>query len=234
MKERPILMGTPSIQAILSGKKTMTRRIVNVGKKYNNPTSITKHEYYKEPHFIDEGTALQGHYLYFIDKEISSLQRFDKYNIDDILWVRETWCYGETDEAEAYPSKQYMIDQSTNTDKVIFKADVVNDPDWVDDEMEPVIWKPSIFMPKKHCRLRLKIIDIKVERLQDISKEDAIKEGIFYAKRYGGYVYDKEGRGFHGSDPIISFYHLWEFLNEKRGYGWDKNPYVWVIKFKKI
>jgi len=95
-------------------------------------------------------------------------------------------------------------------------------------------WKPSIYMPKWAARIFLKIKDIFIESLQDITSIEAIKEGIFYDEKLEGYVADQEGRCYHGSDPIISFANYWDMLNKKRGYPWDSNPWVWVIEFERI
>jgi hypothetical protein len=82
-----------------------------------------------------------------------------------------------------------------------------------------VKWKPSIHMPKKYARLWLEIVGIKVERLQDITVEDIHSEGIGWDDQYG---------------CLPNFVKLWDSINKKRGFGWDVNPWVWVIEFKKL
>jgi len=78
-------------------------------------------------------------------------------------------------------------------------------------------FKPSIHMPKWACRIFLEITDIRVERVQDISEADVEAEGILCPGWYSG-----------------EFRILWDSINEKRGYGWDVNPYVWVVEFKRV
>lgn len=81
-------------------------------------------------------------------------------------------------------------------------------------------WKPSIFMPRQFSRLKLEVIGVRVERLHAITKEDAEAEGVVTPDSH------TTVRG--------AFQELWNRINEKRGYGWDKNPWVWVISFKRV
>ncbi len=94
-------------------------------------------------------------------------------------------------------------------------------PSWVEDK-----WKPSIHMPRKLARIFLEIISTHAERVQDITEEDAKAEG---AKAMHlddlGQTWKTHKRGFQS---------LWDSINEKRGFGWDKNPWVWVVTFKKV
>jgi hypothetical protein len=96
-------------------------------------------------------------------------------------------------------------------------------------------WKPSIFMRKEHCRLYLQITDIRMERLNKISKSDAKKEGIEFNRDnlFKQLVYKcYANSGLDYTNPIGSFRSLWEKIN---GIGsWEKNPWVWVISFKRI
>lgn len=88
------------------------------------------------------------------------------------------------------------------------------------------LWKPSIFMPKKYARIWLEVLDVRVERVQEISTSDCIKEGFLLP--------DKP---FGRPDEVLPhfwFEDRWNSLNAKRGYGWDKNPWVWVIEFRRI
>jgi hypothetical protein len=91
-----------------------------------------------------------------------------------------------------------------------------------------ITWKPSIHMPKAACRIFLEITNIRVERLKDISEEDAVKEGVEVVKTgYKDYI--TEGSI---SDAYWSFYSLWYKINGRE--SWSSNPYVWVIEFKQI
>jgi len=97
-------------------------------------------------------------------------------------------------------------------------------------------WKSGRFMPKILARPeRFEITDIRVERVQDISEEDAIAEGILanYPDRICKWRYIT--RKDAGCDnPISPFRELWDSINAKRGYGWQNNPWVWVIAFRKL
>jgi len=137
----------------------------------------------------------------------------------DRLWVRETFAIGKRD------------------GDVIYAAD----PKWLVNGV-PVpppcnagkrhqnCWTPSIFMPRFACRIMLEITGVRVERIQDIDNADICSEGA------------GEGQfGFHCSVPATrenelrgSFAALWDSINVERGYGWDANPWVWVIEFKRI
>ena len=89
-------------------------------------------------------------------------------------------------------------------------------------------WKPSIHMPKDAARIWLEITDIRVERVQDITEEDAFNEGVLTSTlNHPHYVYTfREG-----------FQHLWDSINAKRDngkYSWEQNPWVWVVEFKMV
>lgn len=143
-----------------------------------------------------------------------------KYNIGDTLWVRETFI-----PPLGYGTIPCYIYKANNEHNELFNGR----------------WKPSIFMPKKACRIYLEITDVKIEKLQDISKEDAIAEGIEVVvpnneiKNVTCYK-DYEAKNNLKSDffcnPINSYQTLWNSINGK--HAWLINPYVWVYKFKII
>jgi hypothetical protein len=122
----------------------------------------------------------------------------------DILWVRETWSKDENGE--------YVYRANYGTTE--------------DDSFPPSMfkWKPSIHMPREAARIFLRVTDVRVERLQDITDEDAMAEGV---KAYGP-------NNCSGTSARIAFAQLWDSLNEKRGYEWRVNPWVWVIEFEGI
>ena len=91
-------------------------------------------------------------------------------------------------------------------------------------------WRPSIFMPRVFSRITLEVTGVKVERVQDIRDDDALSEGVF-----GNECTELPGPHFADQAlPSMCFANLWESINAKRGYGWDKNPWVWAISFKRI
>lgn len=145
---------------------------------------------------------------------------FKKYSVGDVLWVRETVLF--------------YSDENGN-DAVLYKAD----PD-VDEfsiglfEGKPK-WKPSIFMPKAACRIFLEITDVRIERLQDISEEDAKAEGAFKRNDNGFDVYrDSEDKynELQGFSFKTGFKFLWQKINGAE--SWEANPFVWVVSFKQI
>ena len=127
----------------------------------------------------------------------------------DELWVRETWGVA-------------VVPDGTTANKIftVYKAD---DPKFYGDR-----WHPSIFMPRNRSRIQLRITNVRVERVRDISVEDAYAEGVrnpFY------------GRGTVGGDfsvVNVMFPELWNSINAKSGYSWESNPLVWVIEFERI
>jgi hypothetical protein len=138
----------------------------------------------------------------------------------DVLWVRETWC----DPHHLVPEAGYQ-----------YKA---SKPD------APLKWKPSIHMPREAARLFLSIKSVRVERLQEISREDCIKEGIDYRitdfeKGYNlrGSWYDYERKTFNPLpsgkiSPSMSFMSLWRSINGPE--SWEANPWVWLVEFERI
>jgi hypothetical protein len=132
--------------------------------------------------------------------------------VGSVLWVRETFCiYHDPDGTSGY----YYKEQANEVEK------------------RRVKWKPSIFMPREACRLFLEITDIRVERLQDISEEDAIAEGVeklgnILLWTYKDYLTNNQVRQYSARQSYMS---LWDKIN---GPGsWEKNPFVWKITFKK-
>lgn len=129
------------------------------------------------------------------------------YQPGDILWVRETWCRRRRNGGYGY------------------KADRPIEPGYLQACYDDAKWRSSIHMPREAARLFLRVTDVRVERLQDISEEDVVKEGFTP-------LLDKDGVNFISAKG--RFHVLWDSLNAKRGYGWDTNPWVWVIEFERV
>jgi hypothetical protein len=215
MKEHPIIFSTLMVQGILAGRKSMTRRII---KPQPDDDGLWNDDLL--PRSLDSklknwnGETIEGE---------SREWKCPYGKPGDVLWVREKW------ENETSGGKQINFYAGNNEveHNVAYRT--------------LTKWKPSIHMPRAASRIMLKVISIRVERLQDISKQDAINEGIdivydqadpltpltyFYPcndLRDGTYICD---------DPILSFYSLWTKIN---GSGsWESNPWVWVIEFERL
>jgi hypothetical protein len=248
IKERPILMSGEEVKAILAGKKTQTRRIATFiplkreGKINLGFSGISAGDY-------STGDVNSGKVLYSRRGDGCWEQRTERAfcpygTVGDRLWVRETYqvFYKDTD-AEAY--KRFIAGQNIKTMDdliewgkmpsghgelgILYAADF---GDWaynVDSDLQP--WRPSIFMPRKYSRILLEITNIRVQRIQDITDEEAMAEGCPSER-----VLDTDGKSilYSGLKPTYWFEELWDSIYAKRGHGWDKNDWVWVIEFKKV
>lgn len=217
MKERPILFSTPMIQAILRGEKTQTRRMVKP-----QPDGVTADCKPWTKKFVDVWDTISNDIIHtdkYQGKQIVNPIKCPYGKVGDVLWVRETWQH----------TKCLNINPEDENYGYVFRAD--GQP-WND--YEGWTWKPSIFMPKAACRIKLEITNIKVERLNDISSHDAIAEGIKYVidkiTGYCGYDYIRGGYNLM-TTPWHGYKSLWESINGKGSFG---NQWVWVIEFKRI
>lgn len=199
---KPILFSTPMVQAILEGRKTMTRRVVS------NQNSSTTTNFFKLD-FND--VVVEFSYLKAFQREDGTRHRvFPKYEVGDVLWVREKSCYVMLEHAHD------LLEGCKDNNQTVYATSVHEDWMIYAKEKYGYKWKPSIFMPKNACRIFLEVTDVYVERLQDISNLDAIKEGIVLSKY----------------DAAIQFSVLWKSINGQQ--SWNDNPFVWVVSFKRI
>lgn len=194
---KPIIFSTPMVQAILDGKKTQTRRVIKIDDAPENwNISIA-------------GTSIVRTEPYDV--------KLPRYAAGDILWVRETW-------AKSYRENYYRADAPLNcngSECVSGGCDIAVYCERTGGFMK---WRPSIHMPKEAARIFLRVTDVRVERLQDITEEDAIAEGMSKTLVDGVIFISAKG----------NFHVFWDSLNIKRGYGWDTNPWVWVIEFERV
>ena len=139
-----------------------------------------------------------------------------KWEVGDRLWVRETWW--------TPPHNWRLPEPEKNPTLVSYKEIVVSNCGTLAAARQT--WLPSIFMPRWASRITLEIVRVRVERLEEITQEDVIAEGI------SRYTLARGCASLNPPDPRWKFIELWDSLNAKRGYGWAVNPWVWVIKFK--
>lgn len=193
MKELPIIFSTEMVRALLDGRKTQTRRIDGLKQINEWPNR-----------FVFMGIT-QGHAAFHdtcATNNVQILVRLPKQP-GDLLYVRESFNWDWKD----YPQR---------TEKYYFYKASTDDSFLASGEH----WKPSIHLPKWASRIWLKVTDIRVERLQDISEADAIAEGIELKNISGDWEHS----------PAQEFEKLWTRINGPE--SWNLNPFVWVISFE--
>lgn len=220
---KPILFNTDMVKAILDGRKTVTRRVVKPqpSKDYSayagycqdeNKCAWESDEYGKGLHWAKP-----------------------PYRPGDVLYVRETWQH------------VYNIDDTTDqcidgTGRYVYYADGdMPFSHWIDPDTgahkEKMPWKPSIHMPKEAARIFLKVINVRVERLQEITEEWAVREGVNDPYDYQDPSYYEQPHMQTLEYYASAFAGLWDSTIKKQDlslYGWHANPWVWVIEFERI
>lgn len=217
---KPILFNTEMICAILDGLKTVTRRPI-------------------KPHYRPDEAGFQiitdantGAYVrieYYDEWENETRIMTNPYQCGDILYVRETWQFlpcidcpeqfsGCNKQPLEYEDRD-MVAEGCN----IYRADCL-DP-------SRVCWRPSIHMPREAARIFLRVMDVRAERLRDIAYADIIREGITEED-----IDEREAINREASSKDL-YSRLWNSTVKPADlplYGWDANPWVWVIEFERI
>ena len=215
---KPILFNTEMVRAILDGRKTCTRRIC----KDANECTVPDMEFYdadKRTYAVHNFADLEH------TEKLSIGERTCPICLGDILYVLETWerfeCWNcDGDERGNCPKepKKSVLDKTCGC--YMYRA--------TDEISGDAKWHPSIHMPKEAARIWLNITDVRVERLQDITVEDALAEGMDKYIRLNGELDE--------NSIITSFIGIWNSTIKKADldcYGWDANPWVWVIEFER-
>lgn len=199
----PILFNTEMVQAILGGRKSCTRRLV----KY-------------EPQGYFE---VNENPVYIYDTDWNQGRITPPYQPGDILYVRETW--------HKYIKRVGKGKSCRFAEFYGYRASVANS----EDADEP--WRPSIHMPKEAARIWLKVTDVRADRLQEITENEAVKEGIYVSNcKDCNAPFGCDTCPDEGYDEIDEFAELWNSTIKKSDldrYGWDANPWVWVIEFER-
>lgn len=207
---KPIIFSTPMVRAILAGRKTQTRRLIKPQPDGEIKANIP-YEFYgikTERIFTDTKAYLAP------------------CSVGDILWVRETFCEVPYEHNHVSIKGGYIT-----IPKYAYKADSERD--------YTGIWKPSIHMPREAARLFLRVLNVRVERLQDITEEGAKREGIqsYWAEPHRDVAPFIGAAKELGADLCLTrrqaFEQKWDSIYSARGYGWEQNPWVWVIEFER-
>ena len=235
MKEHPILFSPPMVNAILEGRKTQTRRVV----KDIEPD--TKWRIGQMGEIVCKHPN-RGKFGVFIHIDDDTFPQCDLIPCpfgkpSDRLWVRETWADVNTPDGPAICyradgnymhwrdfSKTFGPDYGIgpSMDYTAYPGDYCM---WWEDLLNGAPdhrWRPSIFMPRWASRITLEITGIRVERLQDITEDDALAEGV-----------NGDEGPYDQQTPKMCFESLWDSINGKR-FPWSSNPFVWVVEFKMV
>lgn len=203
MAIKPILFNTEMVRAILEGRKSCTRRIVKPQQLIGMLPDKCKNGVPEK--FLKEKRLMFKPYCDMTDIELINTAYKAPYQPGDILYIRETW--------KKAPNGYYYYE------------------DWQRNDIADVTkWKPSIHMPKEAARIWLKVTDVRVERLQEITEVGIQKEGVE--------VDPKEcvGKFDFISELFLLFQRLWDSTIKKSDldrHGWDANPWVWTIEFER-
>lgn len=210
MAIKAILFNAEMVRAILEGRKSCTRKIVKPQQLIGMLPDKCKNGAPEK--FLKEKKLMFKPYCDMTDIELINTAYKAPYQLGDILYVRETW-------KKALNGYYYYEDWQRND-----IADVTK-------------WKPSIRMPKEAARIWLKVTNVRVEHLQEITDEQAKREGIQYDECPTGFTWKQE-TDMHNcyTTPIGAMQALWNSTIKKSdldGYGWDANPWVWTIEFER-
>ena len=238
--ERPILFSGPMVRAILAGKKTQTRRILQM-RDAGQRLGI---EYHADVHMWAQrayGAWDGGCWSDGGPATMVAGIRCPYGQPSDTLWVRETWqslAFGREFGVEVhYAADGY--DPATDYERRAACRRVIDPCPDKDNRFRPVSfgkWRPSIFMPRWASRLTLRITSVRVERLQDISEADAKAEGVLpFFEQFTAIGRDQRvgGRLCADHPHWASFVCLWDEINGDRG-AWASNPWVWVVTFERV
>ena len=223
-KERPIIFSGPMIRALIAGTKTQTRRVVKP-QPYTDAPGVYADAYAGGPRWA----------WWLPDGRMVRPETFAPYAcVGDVLWVREAhaliWPGDYAPERDQDCRVEYRADGEPTRLPGDWPAECGHDP-------ECPKWRPSIYMPRWACRLRLRVTGVRIERLQHISEDDARAEGVMplpLQEGYSGCWWTADvtaGAALHRQSPRDAYHALWDSIHGKRA-PWASNPWVWVVTFE--
>ena len=206
VKMKPILFNAEMVRAIVDGRKVQTRRPIDWDISNNM-----------------SGDAASGYFVQTDDGLIDALKLY-RYQKGDILYARETWKIKWLDGNKLEMAITYEADETW--EYIEFSSDRFSK---FKKYYNKKGWQPSIFMPKEAAILFLKVTDVRVEKLQDITLMDIREEGLQCPKEYAS---DELEYNFRQWFPD-QYKEIWDSIYKSKGYGWDTNCWVWVIEFER-
>lgn len=231
MAEKPILFNTEMVKAILDDRKTQTRRLVKPQPVYDDGLWVLGGAGWSDSHIPIH--PVPGH----------SLWERQPVKSGDILWVRETWATTTRRLIEKIPNVgRHWSVEGEGPLRYLYKAGFT-----LDDAPGVSRWHPSIHMPREAARLFLRVKNVRMERLQDITEADVQAEGT---DMDAWYEYDEwqhqVGDGLVAEGVPVTFetmrgffgHEVWDrtmqSVEQYEKYGWHTNPWVWVIEFERL
>ena len=222
MKERPILMDSESVRAILNGSKSQTRRPVAPANSLVNGYPSRK-DFWERLDFsdawVDPGPSPAGNagpYLHVHLPEDDTWHRvYPRVGVGDTLWVREAWYQTPKTAYWHDPSIAHRV-SSDGEWWAIYRED------W--ERSAPWCWRPSVHMPRWASRITLEVVSVRAERVGEITLHDCCAEGPPWQVRVSS----------NANDYLDWFRKRWDALYSKRGFGWDVNPLVWAVEFRRV
>jgi hypothetical protein len=210
-KEHPILFAGEMVRALLDGRKTQTRRVVKP-----EPPDEWEPGYYGMLQPTDE-----------FGEPAEPDPKRDRWGVCDVYAEWGAWCpYGVP--GDRLWVREAFFDTAPYAHAPLFMGRSERFAYRADQEFIGCHrWKPSIHMPRRTSRITLEVKAVRVERVQAITFEDALAEGVAEAAPV------QYGDGYQ-RDTIERFQTLWDTINKARGYGWDANPWVWVVEFERV
>lgn len=245
MKSTPLLFSTEMVRALLSGRKTQTRRLIKPQPEPFGVSSYkgTRQGWVWKPASLNRSWNDDDRDPYNrnpMARATCALSAESPYGgPGDTLWVRETWAPFDAWIDGVEREDPVVVRYKADGNILRHERDRVTDID--QDNWSFPKWKPSIFMPRWASRITLEITGIRVERVQDISESDARSEGVELTAKdsWKDYLYGAKNQ--HGAyhyrislpSARQSYVSLWDSINAKKS-PWITNPWVWVIEFKPI
>ncbi|KSH33165.1 hypothetical protein AO965_05910 [Pseudomonas aeruginosa] len=212
MKERPILFTGPMVRAIIEGRKTVTRRVMKYQPHEDASVTVGNYNVTVVDRHGEQQPGPEAFGAWWSDGERGCICPHGQPG--DQLWVRETW--GLQVRSYGGGAGEFIVYRATNPDAIYCRSS--------EGREYPVKWKPSIHMHRHSSRILLEITAVRIERLQDISEEQARAEG---------YPAERECEtGGSGLDAWLWFRSLWGEINGPEAF--TANPWVWVIEFKRV
>ena len=236
MAIKPILFNTEMVRANLDGRKTCTRRLVSSRQFLGMLPDKCKNAAPDE--FLKGKRMMFKPYCDMTDAELIMTAYKAPYEPGDILYVWETWQCWRAHRYEATADIRFRAGgDDVRLQFANGNTDSINRLDydtfvhkWFSHNGK---WKPSLFMPKEAARIWLKVTDVRVERLQEITEDGAKAEGAIDNR---GFIHSPENEYDSIHTAREHFTEIWNSTIKKADldrYGWDANPYVWAIEFER-